>query len=197
MRKCVICGKEFTPRLEIQKTCGSEECKKENARRVAKDYYHKSATKLEAKKCVECGKTFMPRTSQQVTCGKDCRKIRAKKAARKWQAEHKKEPAPKEKKTYQKICLICHKEYTCKNPRQKYCGEACARVAAADQQMTNSYRVREMARERKREEQRQRRIQASHEALADAAVEARAAGMTYGQWQARRYAYGRAGRNTR
>lgn len=190
MRKCVICGKEFTPRLEIQKTCGSEECKKENARRVAKDYYHKSATKLEAKKCVECGKTFMPRTSQQVTCGTDCRKIRAKKAARKWQAEHKKEPAPKEKKTYQKICLICHKEYTCKNPRQKYCGEACARVAAADQQMTNSYRVREMARERKREEQRQRRIQTSHESLVDASMEARAAGMSYGQWQARRYAHG-------
>lgn len=188
MKKCVICGKEFKPRLEVQTTCGSEECKKENARRVSRAYYKKKEP-LKEKKCEECGKLFTPRTQQQVTCSEECRKIRGRRAAKEWAATHKKERKPKEPKTYQKICEICGKEYICKNPRQKYCGDACARSASASQQRTNGYRVREMERERKRAEKRAKRIQTSHEALADAAVEARAAGMTYGQWQARRYAY--------
>lgn len=146
---------------------------------------------LKEKKCEECGKLFMPKTSQQVTCSEACRKIRARRAAREWAATHKQERkrTPREPKTYKKVCEVCGKEYTCKNPRQKYCGEQCSKDALRKQITFRSARMHEMERDRKRMEKREKRVQTSHQSLVDASVEARAAGMTYGQWQARRYAH--------
>lgn len=188
MKKCVICGKEFESKREIQVQCGSEECRREYLRRKAREHYTDKKVVLKQKTCAECGKIFMPKNMHQVTCSEKCRKERGRRAAREWAAEHKQERKPKEPKTYRKVCEVCGKEYICKNPRQKYCSDECAKAALHKQVVFRSARSREMERERKRMGKRAKRVQTSHEALADAAVEARAAGMSYGQWQARRYA---------
>lgn len=57
MKKCVICGKEFKPKIKTQVTCGAE-CREENARRQARDYYERHSSqhmKEEKRICVECG----------------------------------------------------------------------------------------------------------------------------------------------
>jgi len=38
-KKCIICGKEFIPRNDYQKTCGSEECKKARTKQTNKERY--------------------------------------------------------------------------------------------------------------------------------------------------------------
>lgn len=45
-RKCVICGKEFTPKKSNQKTCLDVECKKEVMRRSQMEYRKKNYSRV-------------------------------------------------------------------------------------------------------------------------------------------------------
>ena len=45
-RKCVICGKEFTPKRSDQKTCLDTECKKEVIRRSQLEYRKKNYSRV-------------------------------------------------------------------------------------------------------------------------------------------------------
>lgn len=49
-KKCIICGQEFHPYNRNQNICGSDECRREQARRYAKVWYHKNSDTVNAKK---------------------------------------------------------------------------------------------------------------------------------------------------
>lgn len=131
------------------------------------------------KKRVICGKEFKPKLKTQITCSEECRQERTRRKSREWHREH-----PKEEKTYTKTCQVCGTKFKTKNVKKIYCTTKC--YNAELRRRNREHMANERAEIRAK---RQSKNLTSHEALADAAVEARAAGMTYGQWQARRYAY--------
>ena len=45
-RQCVVCGKEYIPRRENQKSCGAPECKREVQRMARKAYIKKNYLKV-------------------------------------------------------------------------------------------------------------------------------------------------------
>lgn len=45
-RQCVVCGKEYIPRRENQKSCGGPECKREVQRMARKAYIKKNYVKV-------------------------------------------------------------------------------------------------------------------------------------------------------
>ena len=166
MKRCIICGKEFKPKLKTQITC-SEECRQERVRQTSREYMRRKASTKQSpiyeRRCEECGKLFTTTLKNKVACSYECQTERTRRKSREWHREH-----PKEEKTYTKTCPVCGTKYDVELRRRNR------------EHMANE---RAEIRARRKPEK-----LTSHEALADAAVEARAAGMTYGQWQARRYA---------
>jgi predicted nucleic acid-binding Zn ribbon protein len=190
MNKCVICGKEFKPKLKTQITC-SEECRQERVRQTSREYMRRRASTKQSpvyeRRCEECGKLFTTPLKNKVTCSSKCQAERTKRKSREWHREH-----PKEEKAYTKTCPVCGTKFETKNVKKIYCTTKCYNVAL--RRRNREYMANERAKDRAEKVPENLK---SNNALADAEIEARAAGMTYGQWQARRYAYGRVGRNTR
>ena len=77
LRKCVICHREFKPRLPTQITC-SEACRKIHRNRHQREYYNTYCSKerkikLTAKKCPVCGKEFVTdRKDKKYCCARCC-----------------------------------------------------------------------------------------------------------------------------
>lgn len=116
-RKCVICGKEFTPKAVSQKYC-CDKCKGEGLRRV-KEQYKK---RLAIKKCPICNKKFKPNTSTQKYCSVECR-------AKSMQIKYREKYALiKRNKKIIKVCPICGKEFEAKTDREKYCSDGCRKI---------------------------------------------------------------------
>ena len=182
MKKCVICGKEFKPKLKTQITC-SEECRQERVRQTSREYMRRKASTKQSpvyeRRCEECGKLFTTTLKNKVACSYECQTERTRRKSREWHREH-----PKEEKAYTKTCPVCGTKFKTRNVKKIYCTTKCYNVEL--RRRNREHMANERAEIRAR---RQSKNLTSHEALADAAVEARAAGMTYGQWQARRYAY--------
>lgn len=72
---------------------------------------------------------------------------------------------------FQKKCIICGKEFEAKGPHANVCGDACRRQR--DIEYTKSYRKK------------RKKAAVAHKSLEQVAVEARAAGMTYGEYVAK------------
>lgn len=187
MKKCVICGKEFKPKIKTQVTCGAE-CREENARRQARDYYERHSSqhmKEEKWICVECGGAFIPKTARQITCSSECSEARARKKSKEWANAHKKEP--KRPRIHQRICPVCGKTFETTSNRKVYCTIDCYQKHMYQKKHETYLKEKE---EEAKQAKRRRRKMNSHQALVEASIEARNAGMSYGQWQARRDAHG-------
>ena len=115
MRKCVVCGKEFTPRNFTVKCC-SKECSFAHKRAYKKE--RDAALILYDRLCLFCGKPFTPKTVQQRCCSASCNVA--------WQARRK--PKPKRQPAEPKIrkCEICGQEFSTTSANKKYCSDACA-----------------------------------------------------------------------
>lgn len=74
MRKCVICGKEFMPKIRTN-VCCSEECKKEREKQKSKEWYRVNVKEKKPEKgiCVVCGKKFAQKKVTQKCCSDECR----------------------------------------------------------------------------------------------------------------------------
>lgn len=86
-KKCVECGKEFSPVYGNQQTCSSEcQCRRNVRMKKAWTARNKNGGEINStRKCLECGKEFMPEHLNQQICSPECsyrRKARQKKAYR-------------------------------------------------------------------------------------------------------------------
>lgn len=81
-------------------------------------------------------------------------------------------------KAEERICAVCGNEFIATRANAKYCSEECL---AEGLRMRTRRNEREKA-ERKREERKRRKE--SQKAIIDIAVEAKKAGMSYGQYVA-------------
>ena len=118
MKKCVICGKEFVPRNQCQKTC-SGECSIENKRRKDKIRKQGTAQKPAILTCPNCGKEFRQNVTTQIYCSDKCRNEYNKK--RYLDEYH----AKAKGKSETKICAQCGQEFITTNGSQKYCSAVC------------------------------------------------------------------------
>lgn len=90
-KKCVVCGKWFTPTHPRQNTC-SDECRKVRAKQQY-DKWYKRASKGKSPitykgKCVICGNKFETIYKHQVTCSDECRATYKQQKKNEWQKEH-------------------------------------------------------------------------------------------------------------
>lgn len=190
MRKCIICGTEFKPQRKSQITCGALPCQKARMKQVLAEHRRENGIKPVSSErvCEICGKVFVSNAPNQKVCSSECQRVRKRYAAKEWYADHKNANVTQPQgKTFKKFCLICKKEYEANSSNQKYCGKECAAIAMREQAKINKPRNQKAMRERKKAEKRAAKIQGSHDSLVNAAVEARSAGMTYGQYMAQRY----------
>ena len=111
MKKCVICGKEFVPRNQCQKTC-SGECSIENKRRKDKIRKQGTAQKPAILTCPNCGKEFRQNVTTQIYCSDKCR------------SAHERAKRPK-KPLEPKLCAQCGQEFIPKTSTQRYCSKVC------------------------------------------------------------------------
>lgn len=75
--KCIICGRDFSPKNSRQKTCGMA-CRMEKQRRYSAGYY-RMINPLEERTCEGCGKKFMPKRKNGKYCVPECRGMNRKK----------------------------------------------------------------------------------------------------------------------
>lgn len=72
-RKCIVCGKEFTP-SKVYARCCSGKCSQKNWRiehgQCRKNFEGKK------QKCIICGKEFTPYRSEHICCSPECSKKR-------------------------------------------------------------------------------------------------------------------------
>ena len=72
LKKCIVCGKEFTPTANQQTIC-SQECRKVRKREREREYY-RYGRRLEKRICAVCGKEFETGTRSGVKiCSPKCR----------------------------------------------------------------------------------------------------------------------------
>lgn len=147
-RKCVECGKWFTPAHHNQTIC-SDECREIRDKRQKSEWGKKYYQEQKAKKaellekqgtsdrvCLECGNLYTPESKLQVTCSDECREKRRHKQKNEWQ--RKAYVAAREiKKTEQtdeykqavavptRACIICGKTFTPKSVNHRVCSDEC------------------------------------------------------------------------
>lgn len=181
---CAICGKSFTPKMVTQKVCG-EECRMEYKRREARERgklrehrEHPEAV------CAICGKSFMQKNSVQKYCGPACLAEANKKRQRK---------RTQAKKTEERICPACGKSFVPNSGKQKVCGYPCSLLA--DRARRNKRTIEEQAAWEKAQAAQEKPKPAPAprklSPLAQTVAEARAHGLSYGQYTAKYITPGR------
>lgn len=161
---CVVCGKEFTPKV-VQQLCCCKECSKIHQRQH-QYRWQKENWKHTEKICKLCGEPFMPACDAPKNyCSQECAD-----AGKRYQhacymhsvgrrrtmpniddykpggekfiqnvfrgnTKHKKH----ERKTVDKICTICGAKFQTDSP-QKYCSPECKRAMSKYQNMLNMWR---------------------------------------------------------
>ena len=128
-KKCVICGKTYTPTGTKQSYCSYDCYLVAQKRRRAK--------KPVELKCEWCGKTFTQRFGR-IYCSPECSKAAAKEYhkrysrqyhAMKMAARPPKPPKPPKPEKIRKprVCPICQKEFYTKDYRKTFCSPECSK----------------------------------------------------------------------
>lgn len=113
MKKCIVCEKPFTPKRSDQKICGSDECKKGQAK-IWNENRKKAKPPKRRKRCSECKKLFTPKHSLQKTCGDDlC--IKSRKNSR------------RKKEEFEFECEVCGEKTWSARKNTKLCGKKSCR----------------------------------------------------------------------
>ena len=114
--KCVVCGKKFSHKSPLAKTC-SPTCKRVtkaaiNARRRnGRGVVGSTAT------CEQCGQTFVKTGTVQRFCTTKCQK------------KHNNRAYMQSRLTIETVCQVCGKDFfTSQNSRAKTCSNACKSV---------------------------------------------------------------------
>ena len=125
VKKCVICGKEFTTSRRRQ-ICCSPDCTRRNSINSTYENYKKKLKPEVEKVCAICGKEFKTRYSGKKYCSKICRNVNCNIARRKPRVEKQERKKHAEKPNLlPKTCLNCKKVFVGNSPRQIYCSATC------------------------------------------------------------------------
>ena len=126
--KCIVCGKEFTPKVCTQKSC-SPECSHEHRRELYRMHYKNPGVALteQRRTCAVCGKEFTPKTDNQLVCSPACSAERMRENARVRQRAARQRAASNQVPTQPRTCVICGKQFVPKVPKQKTCSSLCAK----------------------------------------------------------------------
>ena len=128
-KKCVICGKIFSPKGAAQLYC-SHDCYLQAQRRRRKKHYEEQA-------CEWCGKMFVPWLGR-IYCSPECSKEAAKEYHRQYSKQYHamkmaarppKPPKPPKPEKIRKprVCPICQKEFYTKDYRKTFCSPECSK----------------------------------------------------------------------
>lgn len=112
----------------------------------------------------------------RVVCGAECKKIRDKQTTMAWQREHKQ----KQKKLYELTCAVCGKTMVTNKPNKKACSDECKKIYSKKAQKEADERHKQKQKEMLEEQKNKPKAHG----LARFNEEARAMGMTYGQYDA-------------
>jgi RES domain-containing protein len=115
LKHCVICGAEFTTRMENKLYC-SHSCALE-VRRL------KRRASVKPRRCVQCGTEFIPVRGNQRYCGRAC----AREAERERKAERARDRTGVLK--HERTCAVCGARFVPKALNQLYCSKRCAAEA--------------------------------------------------------------------
>ncbi len=123
------------------------------------------------KQCIICHKEFETTQPSTKTCGdRECLRKRNNEIMAKWQRRHRAET----KEIFKTFCPECGKPFETSNATKIYCCSDC--------QIAHNSRKKYQRRTKPKAPAKRNRT--SHQELVDASMEARAAGLSYGQWQA-------------
>lgn len=118
VKVCEICGREFVPRSNSQRTCRSAECLREVSRRYKQNSVKES--KIPPRKCAVCGTVFQPKRRRHMTCCKECSN-NYKKILEKKKREGLKQKE-REEHWSERTCRLCGMKYYGKD---EYCSQSC------------------------------------------------------------------------
>lgn len=141
-KKCVICGKIYSPTGKAQLYC-SHDCYLQAQRRRRKKHYEEQA-------CEWCGKMFVPWLGR-IYCSPECSKEAGKEYHRQYSKQYhaikmaarppKPPKAPKPEKIRKpKVCPVCQGEFFSKNYRKTFCSPEC-RKKDHRKKMRDAYRI--------------------------------------------------------
>lgn len=129
----------------------------------------KKKVELHERECATCGKVFMPKLSINVCCSEECQRERALKISREYNRK-------KVKNTLHIFkCAVCGNAFETVKPNRKTCSADCKKIyekREAKERQKRHY-------EKKKQETKKRKKVKS---LAEFNAEARAMGMTYGEY---------------
>lgn len=89
LRKCKICGREFSATHGNQAFC-SAECKAEAEKKRQREWYRKKNGVPDSAVCVICGVQFKPKGPRNKCCSKECSRKNKQQSSARWYAAHKK-----------------------------------------------------------------------------------------------------------
>ena len=131
--------------------------------------------------CVICGEQFTTTNSQKKSCSHACQDELSRRTTRKWYEMHKrgnvKQGLPG------KRCLYCNELYHPNRSDQLYCSRECRQK---DYALKQKWKGRKSTAQKRKERSRGKK----NTGLVDIAKQARAAGLTYGQYVADQYKRG-------
>ena len=125
------------------------------------------------KKCVICGKAFMPKHGSQLCCSDECKKTRHRQSSMAWQREHK-----KPRKEFEFVCATCGGKFVSNKPNRKTCSAECRKKYLKKAQKEADERHQQ----KQKEMLEKQKNKPKSKNLAEFNEEARAMGMTYGQY---------------
>lgn len=115
-RACVICGRQFFPRMTSQICCGPL-CRMK--RKVVTNHLkarEDQTWREETRACAVCGREFRPQYANQKTCSKACSEANDRESRRRAYKRHRK-------------CPVCGEVFDPSGTRRKYCSGKCAYTA--------------------------------------------------------------------
>lgn len=120
MKKCVVCGKEFTPTGRVQYCC-SKKCSAIQKARKERDERNKRGRVIVKKTCSVCGREFVKTGNRQECCSKECacKRHAAQRLAR--------DRAATAAKAVTMNCQICGRSFVKKTSNQMFCCIQCKR----------------------------------------------------------------------
>lgn len=127
------------------------------------------------KKCIICGKSLAMKHGLRVVCSAECKKIRDRQTSMAWQREHR-----KPRKEFEFVCAICGNTFITNKPNKKTCSAECKKIYSKKAQKEAEERHRQKQKEMLEEQ----KNKPKKKSLAGFNEEARAIGMTYGQYDA-------------
>lgn len=122
LRKCKICGKEFSATHGNQAYCGPECSDKARIKRQSK--YDKKRHSKPVRSCIECGATIT-RKGARSYCSDACAREGRRKSSAKW-AQDKVSGVGATSRLVKLTCSFCGKEFETFNHQKRVCSPECA-----------------------------------------------------------------------